>query len=379
MRPENELRSLSDEELLQSLDRVVVDSRRVEANVVAHIAEVDQRRLYEGQACASMFTYCTEVLQFAEHAAYMRIAAARAARRFPALLTMLEDGRLHVSGIAKLAPHLTVENCKTVLSRASHLSKRKIEELVAELSPKPDVGSTVRRLPQPEHEPDSSPAVELGPGRVVDGTKQLFGGSGANPATRPGPARIKPLAPERYRVQFTASATLREKLERLEALMKASEPEGDLADFIEVAVTEKLERLEARRFGRTTKPRKNASDSARRPKGRHLPVSTRRVVSERDGDRCTFISPDGRRCSETRALEFHHEQPYARGPDHSPENMRLVCKAHNMHLAERDFGKDWMSRYRRTDDRIREPHSIYGRSRLPDRLADAVVSSPRWG
>jgi hypothetical protein len=53
---------------------------------------------------------------------------------------------------------------------------------------------------------------------------------------------VEPLAPGRYSVRFTASADLRDKLERLQALMRHSVPDGDLAKIIEVAVTRKLER-----------------------------------------------------------------------------------------------------------------------------------------
>ena len=57
---------------------------------------------------------------------------------------------------------------------------------------------------------------------------------------------IEPLAPARYKVCFTASAELREKLERLQALMRSPVPDGDLAQLIDIAVSEKLERVEAK-------------------------------------------------------------------------------------------------------------------------------------
>jgi len=60
----------------------------------------------------------------------------------------LAEGRLHLSGIAKRAPYLTEGNRETLLARAAGKSKRKIEELVAELSPKPDVPATTRKLPE---------------------------------------------------------------------------------------------------------------------------------------------------------------------------------------------------------------------------------------
>ena len=131
------LTSFSDDDLLRRLSDLLGQCRRNEADLVAHIGEVDRRRLYAREASPSMFAYCTEVLHLSEAEAYLRIAAARAAREHPLLLTLLADGRLHLTAIAKLAPHLTPENREDVLNRATHRSKREIEELVAELSPRP--------------------------------------------------------------------------------------------------------------------------------------------------------------------------------------------------------------------------------------------------
>src|SRR3990172_5173505 len=112
----HELHSISDDELLCRLAELFQHSRRVESDLVAHIGEVDARRLYSREASSSMFTYATEVLHLSEHEAYLRIAAARAARKYPMLMVMLGDGRLHLSGIGKLAPHLTDLNCEEVLA-----------------------------------------------------------------------------------------------------------------------------------------------------------------------------------------------------------------------------------------------------------------------
>ena len=156
------LKSISDDELLQRLSGLVQESRRVESELVAHIAEVDERRLYAREACSSMFTYCTEVLHMSEAEAYLRIRVARASRKYPVLLTMLEDGRIHLTGAAKLSPYLTEANREAVLSRAVHKSKAKIEELVAEISPKPDVAPTMRKLPE-RPKTRKTPAAQLRP------------------------------------------------------------------------------------------------------------------------------------------------------------------------------------------------------------------------
>lgn len=98
----SDLKSLRDEDLLHQLSLLVGQSRGVEADVVAHIGEVELRRLYAKEACSSMFEYCQRVLRLRENEAYLRITVARAARENPDLLEMLRDGRLHLSGIARL-------------------------------------------------------------------------------------------------------------------------------------------------------------------------------------------------------------------------------------------------------------------------------------
>ena len=153
------LRALSDDELLHRLSALLEKSRRIEWELVAHIGEVDERRLYAREACDSMFVYCTEVLHLSEHEAYLRIAVARAAREHPMLLAMLGDGRLHLSGIAKLAPHLTVANREDLLERATHKSKRQIEVLVADLAPRPDVPTSIRKVPDRTAGASAAPAT----------------------------------------------------------------------------------------------------------------------------------------------------------------------------------------------------------------------------
>ena len=66
---------------------------------------------------------------------------------------MLRDGSLHLSAVAKLAPHLTPENRETLLGRAAHRSKREVEELIAEIAPRPDAVTVVRKLPDRGHPP----------------------------------------------------------------------------------------------------------------------------------------------------------------------------------------------------------------------------------
>jgi hypothetical protein len=173
---------------------------------------------------------------------------------------------------------------------------------------------------------------------------------------------VEPLSPGRYKVQFMASAELRNKLEKLIALMGSQAPQGDLAAVIEQAVTEKLERLEARRFGTTRAHRKGSAETEEAeagpsPSSRHIPAAVQRAVRERDGNRCRYVDDKGRRCPERKRnrLQFHHRHPFGLGGDHSVLNIRLMCRAHNDYLAACDYGREAMARHRRPRSRASQP------------------------
>jgi hypothetical protein len=262
---------------------------------------------------------------------------------------MLADGRLHLSGISILHRHLTMANRDTLLKRASHKSKRQIEE--------PDVPPTIRKLLERPAKAKPTRAAELGPDRVANLSSEP-------PPTRP--ALVKPTAPARYKVEFTASVELRNKLQRLRALMRSSVPDGDLAAIIEEAVTEKLERLEAKRYGKTKAPRKSLEETEMSSNSRYIPAAVKRAVCARDGDQCAYIDPSGRRCTETEGLEFHHRHPHGRGGNRRPENLELRCRAHNIYQAERDYGMKLMEKYG-----VREPAPIYTFGNRDTRAAES--------
>ena len=130
---------LSDAELLDRVVHIAREEREATVELVAHLAELDARRLYLGEGFGSLFGYCIGALRLAEHAAYNRIEAARASRRFPSILDLLADGSLNLSTVRLIAPHLQPENFDAVVAQAKGKSKREVEVLVARLAPRPDV------------------------------------------------------------------------------------------------------------------------------------------------------------------------------------------------------------------------------------------------
>ena len=206
MQPTRPLQSIPDDELLRRLADLMGQSRRIEADVVAHIGEVEERRLFAREAFPSMFAYAMGVLHLSEAEAYLRISVARASRQHPMLLTMLADGRLHLTAIARLAPHLTRENRNWLLERATHRSKRQVLELIAEIAPKPDAPTVVRKLPERRMPSSALPGVlNLREARASELCPDTVGAP-VVPALAPpvALALVQPLSPGRYKVQFTA-------------------------------------------------------------------------------------------------------------------------------------------------------------------------------
>jgi hypothetical protein len=64
------LTHLTDDQLIACVRRHADNERSATVALIASLAEFDARRLYLGQGCSSLFTYCTQVLHLSEHAAY---------------------------------------------------------------------------------------------------------------------------------------------------------------------------------------------------------------------------------------------------------------------------------------------------------------------
>lgn len=142
-----EVARLADAALIAGLQRWVRADRTVTTRMLVHLGEVDARALYRERAWSSMFAYAVGELHMSESEACVRIAAARLGRRFPRVVELVAEGAVHLTAIKLLGPHLTEDNHLEVLERARGRTAREVERLVAELAPKPDVPSRMRKLP----------------------------------------------------------------------------------------------------------------------------------------------------------------------------------------------------------------------------------------
>jgi 5-methylcytosine-specific restriction endonuclease McrA len=330
--------SMSDSELLAATSRVAGDERRATAELLALLAEIDTRRLYLGEGCSSLFTYCTQVLRLSEHAAYHRIETARAARSFPVILELVADGSITTTTVALLRPHLTIENHAALIGAARHKSKREVEYQIACLAPRPDAKALIRSLPA------RAPAGSV-PGERCSAVKSddevalpLLAAPPPAPETLSPRPQVTPLARDRYLLRVTLNGEAEAKLRRAQELMGHRVPNGDPAVIIAEALSILVTQLERTKIASVRRPRVRAAQQSPSASGsRHVPASMRRRVWARDQGRCAFVGSRGR-CAETRRLEFHHITPFARGGPTNVENLALRCRAHNGYESDMAFG-----------------------------------------
>jgi hypothetical protein len=321
------LRGLSDAELLVRVKGLLACERDAVAQLIAHLAELDTRDVHLRAGYESLYVFCRDALGLSEWESYNRIEVARAARRFPLILDLLADASIHLTAVRRLAPHLTASNHREVLESARGKKKFEIEQIVARLSPRPDVPTSVRRVPAEVRDVPSAPAPS--PAAVAPDVLAV-------PAAPPAPAVVAPLSPDRYKLQLTIGGNTLEKLRLAKDMLSHAVHGGDDEIVLDQALGALLVDLAKRKFAQTDQPRPSR---ATRPGSRHVPAAVKRAVWVRDLGRCAFVGTGGHRCDERRFVEFHHVDPYALGGEASVDQIQLLCRRHNDYEGRLYFGR----------------------------------------
>jgi 5-methylcytosine-specific restriction endonuclease McrA len=375
---------LSSPGLLSLAATHLAQDRNTTADLLADMAEIEKRRLYAPAGYDSMYMFCVHAWGISEDVACNRIRAARAARRYPVIFEAVAEGRLHLSAVVLLAPHLKREPNREIaaglIAAASHKSKADLELMLAERYPKPDVPTVLRPIAVQAAAPEVT--MELAPSKIPPAALPASAlppsGSAGDPVISSVPGRIDPsdpavpaqamvplqvhpklapLSPGRFALQVTIDHETHDALRQAQALLGHSVPSGDLATVLKRAVQAYVQLLEKQKFAKTDRPR----PQRKAPKGRHIPAAVRRAVRERDGGQCTFVSEQGKRCESRFRLEFDHVEAFARGGQSTIGGLRLRCRAHNHYGAECEFGAGFMeSKLQQARERTERRHAEVG-------------------
>ncbi len=402
------LRSLSDDDLVERFASLIREDHEHTERLLRLLDEIDRREIWAKRGHPSMFDYCVSRFHMSESVASKRIGAARTAHRFPVLFEMIGRGEIHLSAIHRLKAHLTDENHRAVLTEAMYKTIKQTELIAARLAPQPDAPARLRALPRrgapwigssvgqsaattlAGAEGRARPAdgdvprptevdVAPRPARAAAGGPLLSGAwlgiqqnewpfAGAPPAstapvTAPRATDPAPLSPGRYKLTVTLDEEAYQAFTKLQGLLAHQVPNGDPAAIVTKALDALLERTMKRKAAITDRPRAARKTRAARsvseagkatterashetPRKRGIPAAIRRAVWKRDGGKCTFVGEDGLCCGATARLEYAHDEAFAKGGDHTIENIRLRCHAHNDLEAVGDYGRAFMAKKR---------------------------------
>ena len=323
------MKHLNDQDLLLAMDNLVQQERELLTAVLAHLREIERRRLFCDLGFPSLFAYAVEKLGYSHDQAFRRITAMRLLKELPELREKLESGILTLTNLSMAATlfrrekQMTVEQKREFLKKLENRSSRETEQIIAAASPRP-------------HTPD----------------------------------RVKPTSENSVEIRFTAPAELLEKIDRLKGLLAHAHPGISLAELFEKLADLGLKEWDPGKPPKRERKTRETSPEASKDKPPHManntnqpnqpergplgstktkqwsPIRNERTISitmkrgvwKRDQGKC-------QNCDSKYALEVDHIRPIALGGDSSPENLRLLCKSCNQRAAIQKLGMKPMEKY----------------------------------
>ncbi len=337
-----QLSRISDHELLGRLDRLVRRERKMTHIILCHINEIESRKLYAELGFDSMFKYLTKHCGYGEDSAYRRLQAARLLRKNPDVADKIRDGSLNLTQLTQ------VQKC-----------------LKKERTMDPERAQKVLRAIENKSSFDTKKVLAVEFNLPIESCEI-----------------VKPQRDETVRIEFTVTEEQLKILNKAKDLLSHILPEGSLGEvFIHLA-----ERHVQKTLGRNPKEIENLiaagkdelelgvnrpkklepanikttateapkieirSESAEQAvsqatkettrsflsKREHIKLTQRRRLLKKSDYSCEFIDPITKsKCQSTYQLQVDHKIPLARGGSSSEENLRILCRTHNLLMAQR--------------------------------------------
>jgi hypothetical protein len=334
-------RSLSNEALLRTTQALVVEERRLTAEILWHLHEIQVRRLYAEKGYGSLFDYAVRALGYSEAAAGRRIAAMRLLVEVPEIEPALQKGEVNLSTLATLQGFIqrkekpvSKQEKKELVFALQGKSRRECEKVLVGLDPSAALPKEKERVVSPTQTEirfvaDDELMQKLQKIKELDGHVH-FSPSYLELFHRMANLALKKLDPAANK----------------ERALKAKGPASPSAQDFIVRNGSSTPPAEFENKGWQMKMR--AVTDAPQPKKvriRYIPAALRREVWKKGQARCSYRSSDGRRCVSRFALEIDHIQPLALGGKTVSSNLRLLCRAHNQQQAILKLGAQQMSLY----------------------------------
>jgi len=304
-----DLARISNNELLIRLEKLAKTERKITHLILWHINETESRKLYAELGFGSMYEYLTKHLGYGESSAYRRIQSARLLKQIPHLAEKLEDGSLNLTQLTQVQRCLKEE--KKLGVSMSFSKTAEILEKIENMS---------------NHETQKILAVEFNQPIQVHEV-------------------VKAQRDQSVRLEITFTVEQVKVLQEARDLLSHSLPEASWAEVITMLAKKQIEKMK----GRSKKSEETVSEKNEGPScttqsffskqsRKYITRSVRRELLQRANHCCEYIDLlSGKKCGNRYQLQVDHRVPLACGGGHDRENLRILCRTHNL-LAARQWG-----------------------------------------
>lgn len=293
-----DLTRISNHELLGRLEKLAKTERKITHLVLWHINEMESRKLYAELGFGSMYEYLTKHLGYGESSAYRRIQSARLVKQIPHLSEKLEDGSLNLTQLTQVQKCLKEEK-----KAGGSVCLSKTAEILEKLENKSNF-ETQKVLALEFNQPIQMHEV------------------------------TKPQQNNSVRLEITFTEEQMTTLQQAKDLFSHSLPEASWAEVITSLAQKQIGKVKGKN---KVTPRATRGFCVKQ-KRKYMTLATRRTLLERANNCCEYIDPiSGRKCENHYQLQVDHRMPVACGGVNELENLRVLCRTHNL-LAARQWG-----------------------------------------
>jgi hypothetical protein len=293
---------MTDKELHSKLLQLVREERRLLADILTHLKEVERRKLYADYKRTSLFDYAVKELGYSEDQAQRRIEAMRLLKDLPEIAPAIRDGRLTITNIAQANQFFrhtqpTRDEKVAFMNSIENKTKREVEREIAARAP---------ALPRPERTRATTASKSQLTLELPNETLEMI-------------AQLKGALAHKHPNMTTAELITWLAKEKLAELRPASEPTPATTDAARPAPA-RMPATEA-----DTDASTNTNSNPKR--SRYIPRRIRRSLHHQAEHKCA-------NCGSQHALEIDHIHPFAQGGRHAPKNLRILCRNCNQRAAK---------------------------------------------
>ena len=322
------MNNLNNQEIINKVEGLIQKQREGRSELIKHLIEFDKRQLHLALGFSGLFSYLVNKHKFSESSAYRYSQTVKVAKLFPVVIEDLNSGSLSLSNLTKaskklLSNSLTSSEKVGLLDELKGVAKKEVEKILA-----PKVKSTPKEKVQ---------TLILEEPPIENNTRKKT----PTPIEKPSKVVLKTIT-------FTVKESTYEKLERAKEVLSGKYPKGALTsevfeEAIELLLEKKCPKRKEKRVKKSIEKVQPKQPNKSIPqKRRALSAKIKREVLAKDNYRCSYKTKDGKVCGSKNNLHFDHILPVALGGDNSSENIRLLCRQHNLFEAGRLMGEKFI-------------------------------------